>query len=250
MAVLTEYQLPILMYHRVVKSKSEAGKHNIYVTEKDLRSSFDYLKRKGIQTITFRDLHRDQSSSDLKNKIILTFDDGYEDNHRLLFPLLKEYGFTAVIFLVTRKDKNYWGMAEGEPALHLMTQEQIKEMDEYGVEFGGHTQNHVDLSGCSLEVQRQEIAGSKEDVESIIKKPVISFAYPFGGINEQAKRVVEESGYKYAVATKTGPYNWKEDLYRIRRIEISSRTTLIGFKRKVSGYYFNKASILHYFKFN
>jgi peptidoglycan/xylan/chitin deacetylase (PgdA/CDA1 family) len=235
-----DYQIPVLMYHRVVEARNDAGKHNIYVYRKNLIRQFEYLKKQGYQTITFKDL---QDPGDDSKKIILTFDDGYVDNYNLLFPLLQKYQFTAVIFLVTQQTRNEWGIAEGEPAINLMTAAQMKEMHEYGVEFGGHTRTHVDMTKLTHEKLRDEIAGCKQDVENILNSEVISFSYPFGAFNEQVKKVVKESGFRYGIATKTGPDKLFDDLFQIKRIEVSYRTSLSRFKTKVSGNYF-KPSLL------
>ena len=243
---ITNYEIPILLYHRIVKSRKEGGKQNIFVTEKRLRKQLEYLKKNSYQTITFRDL-KDYSPDNLYKKIIITLDDGYEDNYTLLFPLLKEFGFTAVVFLVTGFSKNEWGIKEGEPTHSLLNVAQIKEMDAYGIEFGGHTQTHVDLLKTAVDAQEKEINGCKEDIEKIINKPVISFAYPFGGINQSIKEKMKQAGYHYGIATNTGQQKLHDDLFQIRRIEISKNTTLFSFQRKVSGYYFSKKSWLDIF---
>src|ERR1700744_5989671 len=102
-----QYQPPILIYHRVVKKRNDAGLHNIFILEKKLREQFNYLKKNNFKTTTFRDLTHHKPKPEEK-KVVLTFDDGYADNYTLLFPLLKEYGFTAVVFLVTREKVNTW----------------------------------------------------------------------------------------------------------------------------------------------
>jgi peptidoglycan/xylan/chitin deacetylase (PgdA/CDA1 family) len=242
----SQYHLPVLMYHRIVNKRSEAGKHNIYITLKRFRAQLTYLKEQGFQTITFRDIKKNGNSINTFKNIILTFDDGYLDNYKILFPLLKEFGFTAVIFLVTRQKQNTWGMREGEPPLDLMNADQIREMDQYGIEFGGHTQNHSDLLLCNKDQLKEEIYGCKKDIELLLSKDVISFAYPFGGLNHEIKQEVKDAGYSYGISTNTGPYNFSDDLFQIRRIEVSSRTILFSFKRKVSGFYF-KPSFFSYF---
>ena len=229
------YHIPVLMYHRVVNHKKEAGKHNIYVTQKNLIRQFDYLKNQGYQTVTFNDLSKLTVNT---KKVILTFDDGYVDNYTLLFPLLKKYNFTAVIFLVTRLSCNEWGIVEGEPSVEMMNEAQLKEMHAYGIEFGGHTQTHVDLTLITEEQLRNEIAGCKNDVEKILGTPVKSFSYPFGALNEQVKLVVKKSGFKYGISTNTGPDNLLDDLLQVKRIEISCNTRFARFKKKVSGSYF------------
>lgn len=114
----------------------------------------------------------------------------------------------------------------------------VREMSDYGIEFGGHTRTHVDLKNTSKEKLSDEIAGNKKDVEEISGKPAISFAYPFGAYNEEAVREVKAAGYKYGITTKFGPEKWKEDLMRIRRIEIRPKDGLSRFKFKASGKYF------------
>jgi len=244
--IKSQYHLPVLMYHRIVKKRSEAGRHNIYVTLKRFRAQLTYLKEQGFQTITFRDVNKSADHISATKNVILTFDDGYLDNYKFLFPLLKEFGFTAVIFLVTKQKQNAWGIREGEPALDLMNSDQVREMDQYGIEFGGHTQNHPDLLLCNKDQLKEEIAGCKKDIESLLNREVISFAYPFGGLNQEIKQEVKRAGYLYGISTNTGPYNFSDDLFQVRRIEVSSKTLLYSFKRKVSGYYF-KPSFLSYF---
>lgn len=235
--VVNKYSLPVLLYHRIVNKNSVIGKHKIYVWEKDFEKQMKYLKDNGYEAITFYDLESNPGM-ELNKKIIITFDDGYTDNYELAFPILKKYGFKAVIYLVTRIDHNAWGVREGEPKLMMMSADQIKEMSDYGVEMGGHTQHHVDLLKHSPAEQYSEIKGSKDDTERLTGKPAISFAYPFGGINEQIKKVTASTGFIYAVSTNTGPKEFGADKMQIRRIEITPKTTLMSFRNKVSGNYF------------
>ncbi len=240
------YSLPVLLYHRVVNKQSVIGKHKIYVWEKDFEKQLLYLKNNGYETITFFDL-LENPSMDLNKKVIITFDDGYEDNYTLLFPLLKKYNFKAVIYVVTQVNHNAWGVREGEPRVELISDAQKKEMGNYGIEIGGHTRTHVDLPTCREAEMVREISGCREDVEKLTNKKVISFAYPFGGINEAAKRITNEAGYLYAVSTNTGPKEFGKDNFQIRRIEITPKTTLMSFKNKVSGNYFYPSFIKSFF---
>ncbi len=230
------YQLPILLYHRIINTHSKIGKHKLYVHDKDFRMQMQFLKDHGYETITFKDI----DTVTPEKKVILTFDDGYEDNYTILFPILKEFGFTCVIYLVTKHTRNEWAIKEGEPELHMLSKERIREMSDYGIEFGGHTRTHIDLKNCKKEKLVDEIAGCKKDVEEITGKSCISFAYPFGAHNEETLQAVRDAGYKYGISTIFGPANWKEDPMRIRRIEVRPSTSVSSFKRKVSGHYYEK----------
>jgi peptidoglycan/xylan/chitin deacetylase (PgdA/CDA1 family) len=246
---LKNYDLPVLLYHRIVHNKLPIGKHKIYVWENEFEKQMHYLHSNGYETITFYDVLKNPTM-DWTKKIILTFDDGYVDNYSVAFPVLKKYGFKAVIYLVTQKKFNEWGVREGEPRLEMMTPAQLKELSDYGIELGGHTQTHIDLSRHSKAEQEAEIRGSKRDVENTIGKEIVSFAYPFGGINDGVKEVTKNAGYRFAVSTNTGPKKFGDDPFQIRRIEIAPKTIMWDFKDKVSGHFFKPNFFRSFFAMN
>ena len=237
-------EVPIVMYHRFIRDDSEKGIHGTYLHVNMLEKHLKLLKRLGYRTLTFADLADQGLASRLtpdSKYIIITVDDGYRDNYELLFPLLKKYGFKAVIYLVTGERFNRWDVEQpGNPEkrVELMTPEQIKEMADSGlVEFGGHTLTHPHLDTLSREEQRREIADNKAQLEQLLGRPLASFAYPFGSHNEDSKALARELGYPFAVATNSGPLAMHEDPYQIRRIAIFPRTDVFGLWRKIKGDY-------------
>ena len=233
-----QYQMPVLLYHRVVNNASIIGKHKLHVWECQFRKQMQWLKENNYQTITFRDLDDPRALDKSKRQIILTFDDGYDDNYNILFPILKGYNFKAVIFLVTDCRQNDWSIAQGEPAIRLMTAAEIIEMDTYGIEFGGHTRHHVDLKNQDVNKQQNEISGCYKDLETLLNKKPVSFSYPYGAYNADTLNLLKQSGFKYAVTTIFGPEEFDEDILRIRRLELRPKSGLYNFKRKASGIYF------------
>jgi peptidoglycan/xylan/chitin deacetylase (PgdA/CDA1 family) len=172
---------------------------------------------------------------------MLTVDDGFVDNYELMLPLLKKYGFKAVVYVVTGETYNRWDVEASEnpdKPFPLMTNEQIKAMAESGyIEIGGHTLSHPFLSKLSYKEQKQEIEQNKFELESIIGKPLTSFAYPYGDLDENSKEIARELGFDFAVATNSGPLAFHQDLYQIRRIAIFPKTSVLGLWRKVTGNY-------------
>jgi peptidoglycan/xylan/chitin deacetylase (PgdA/CDA1 family) len=107
-----------------------------------------------------------------------------------------------------------------------VTWEQIKEMNDQGIEIGSHTLNHPILSKVRDErLLREEIEGSRKAIEERIGERVTTFCYPNsmpGDINEKVVRLVMEGGYEGAVF---GIGAFFEDLYRLPRIGVSSDKT-------------------------
>ena len=94
--------VPILEYH-MVDTHEDADSHPYNVPPEDFAAQLDYLKSEGYTTITLMDLLRaKKGKQQLPEKpIILTFDDGYEDNYTIMLPLLEARGMTAVLFMPT-----------------------------------------------------------------------------------------------------------------------------------------------------
>lgn len=238
-----KYEMPVIMYHRVIKDESEKGVHGTYVTVKQFEEQIRYLKKKGYETVTFKDLLNNRYKQRFdKNKkwIMLTFDDGYKDNYENAFPILKKYKFKGIIYILDGIEYNKWDVDNSgnpEKKFALMNQNELLEMQKYGIEFGGHTSTHPRLAKLPTDKVKTEIINSKSNIEKLIGKELLSFAYPYGSLNEEVKNVPQEAGYKFAVATDSGSIVFSDDLFEIRRIGIFPTNNLFNFKRKVSGKY-------------
>ncbi|MCL4585951.1 polysaccharide deacetylase family protein [Fusobacterium nucleatum] len=236
-----KYEVPVIMYHRVINNAENEGVYGTYIYEDMFKKHLQYLKDKNYTVITFKDLDkigwRNRFEKDRKY-IILTFDDGYKDNYDLAFPILKEFNFKATIFLMGSLTYNEWdAKAGGERKFSLMSVEMIKEMQDYGIEFGAHTFNHPKINTLSNEEIEHQIVDVKKPLEEKIGKEIITFAYPYGILNDYAKEMAKKAGYTFALATDSGSVCLSDDLYQIRRIAIFPNTNLFSFKRKVAGNY-------------
>ena len=99
-----------------------------------------WLHDNGIQGISVGSLvRRLQERQPLPERCVgITFDDGFESVYRVAFPILRRYGFSATVFLVTDycEGLNDWpAQPVGIEYMPLLTWAQVKEMDEYGIEF-------------------------------------------------------------------------------------------------------------------
>lgn len=93
-------RLPIIMYHSILKSKT----NTFIVSPEQLENDFKYIKEHGYTTITMTNLieyvYNDLSLPE--KPIIITFDDGYYNNFTYLAPLLRKYDMKAVVSIVRR----------------------------------------------------------------------------------------------------------------------------------------------------
>ncbi len=236
-------EIPILCYHRLVESEAECGKFATHIRVDLFEKHLRYLRDHGYRTLHFADLNSARVFEKSQRTVILTFDDGYEDNYRLLLPLLKTYDAKAVVYLVSGRQTNEWDVAKGEQSLRLMNQSQRREMLASGlVEFGAHTRTHPDLTTTSPEQAGEEIHLSKIELEADLGVVVHTFAYPYGHLNHHVKESVRQAGFRYGVATHSGPLAVHEDPLHVRRIVVFPNTTLRRFSRKVSGGYTRNSS--------
>ncbi|MCO5343908.1 polysaccharide deacetylase family protein [Aeromonas veronii] len=237
-------EMPVIMYHRFIEQDSEKGVHGTWMPITMFEKHLRLMKWLGYETLTFRDLadkgfiYRLQYG---KKYLMITADDGYQDNLTRMLPLLEKYGYKAVVYVVTGEGYNRWDVehpTNPDTKVSLMSGEQVKALAASGhVEIGGHTLTHPRLSKLTPEQQAHEIQENKRQLEALLGHPLLSFAYPYGDMNESAKEQAITAGYRFAVATNSGPKAMHQDPYQIRRIAIFPRTDVFGLWRKIRGNY-------------
>ncbi|HNX91410.1 MAG TPA: polysaccharide deacetylase family protein [Candidatus Omnitrophota bacterium] len=226
---------PILMYHSVCG----ISESSMDVSYENFVKQIEYLNKAGYRAISLDELINEikQGHRFLPKTVVITFDDGFEDNFTKAFPALAKYGMTATIFLIT----NDIGKKNG-----YLNWEQVEVMARNGIDFGGHTRNHVYLPSVKEEnVLIDEIAGCKKDIEGHIGRAVDFFCYPLGAFDERVKNAVSASGYRGAVTTHRSINKRNKDLYALNRIKVSDSdmNKPFHFEVKLSGFYnvFRKA---------
>ncbi len=237
-AVLRRFrEVPILMYHRVTRGEVAGSRHKIYVTVEQLRAQLKSLKRRGFESVTFADL---VAGKRVRRPVMLTFDDGYQDNYENLLPLLEEFDYRAVIYALADPalGQNLWDIPGGEPAAPLMSEAQLLACHRSGrIEIGSHGLSHAHLPQLTEQALQRELVDSKTYLESLLGTEVLSFAYPYGDCSSRECRAVADAGYLFGVATVSGPLHPAEDFYRIRRINLMPKDQGARFWKKTSGFY-------------
>jgi peptidoglycan/xylan/chitin deacetylase (PgdA/CDA1 family) len=226
--------IKVLMYHRVVSDREMAESYPFCVHKDEFKKHLEVIDHLGYTPVTFNDykLFTEGEIELPKKPVIITFDDGYQDTYTNAYPLLLEYGMRAVIFVMGDRslETNVWDQSDNEiPVALLMNNDQIRELHAKGFEIGAHTMKHDDLQQLSGEDIYKELKGTKMILESLLDSPVQSLSYPFGSVNTQVKRLAQDAGYDFACSVYSGPAQFGDDPYEIRRLTIYNSTTLPGF---------------------
>lgn len=225
MEIQNNLNIKILMYHRIVGNDSSysPGFHDVNVDK--FRQQLQLLESLNYTPITFEDYHLYQKGElTLPRKpIIITFDDGHYDMFETALPILREFNMKAVIFVLGDRSLKYSNWDEDSEAERcpLMSAEQILALRKEGFEIGAHTMSHPNLAELPEAKIKQEIIQSKKEIEELLGEEILSFAYPYGGVNETAESVVKNAGFKYGCGVYTGPPKFGENLFDIRRLAIN-----------------------------
>ncbi len=208
--------VPILVYHGVrdtLPSEAAAVRH-YNVSPATLFRQLEFLKWNGYTPITFHDLvlALDERTVLPQKPVIITFDDGWQDQYQNAFPELKELGLSATFFIFTNGiDKN-----------HFMTWPELKEMAAAGMTIGSHTVSHPYLPNLPLDAAIKEITDSKGILEAGLGETVSVFAYPFGHYNDALVAAVKAAGYEAARSTYPGTAHTSADRFTLRSIEVTN----------------------------
>jgi len=180
----------VLLYHACDLVVFPGMPRRLNMHPEHLERQLVWLKRKGFSFLTASELVHRESARLVRRPICITFDDGFEDNYTYLFPLLKKHQIKVTLFA------SQHNVFAGKPVLKAT---QIKEMSESGlVEFGGHTQTHLDLTTVETAVAEEEIRANKQWLESLTGIPCVAFAYPFGKYTERDIVILKKLGFTSA----------------------------------------------------
>lgn len=227
--------IPVLMYHKIGVPPSGTGLKKLWVSPRRFRKQLAYLKKMGYESITFKELAAMNEFD--SRKVIITFDDGYRNNFLAALPILKEFGYKAVFFIVSGAvgGKNFWHNPELEKPLDMLTWDEIRKMSGEGMEIGGHTLSHGNLSDLPDDLLEKEILEDKRIIEEKVGKNIISFAYPYGKFNEKVKEVLRKAGYLFACKIKQGKNKFPiKDKFELRRILVRGEEGLLDFYLNLS----------------
>jgi len=199
---------PVLTYHVIGD-----GPEWFNVSAADFERQMVFLRDSGYTTVSLMEL-ADGLSGRTKlpsRPIVITFDDGYENNYSAAFPILERQNMRATFFVITGK--------MGQPG--YMSWEQIRNMGAVGMEFGSHTVNHFTLKDINLKELERELLTSRMMLENNLQSAAPIFANPFGETSPAVVDLLGRTGYRAACSSVVGMNHAGENLFMIRRMSVA-----------------------------
>jgi glycosyltransferase involved in cell wall biosynthesis len=220
-------RLPILMYHNIGPLRERFDRY-LTISPEVFERQLKWLSHHGYTPIRTSDwIAYQREGKSLPDKpILLTFDDAYADIVEFGLPLLIKFGFTGTVFVVSDQigGTNKWDLHLGLSEQPLMSESQIREWADKGIEFGAHTKTHADLTLLTPEQIAEEMQGSRQRLEDLLGVPVPSLAYPYGYYTPEVAEIARRY-FDLALTCDRGLNYLGTDLIRLRRAEVVSIQT-------------------------
>lgn len=229
----------VLMYHRIIAEQDleswhyqENGKlYDTIVLTDAFAEQMAYLNEQGYLTLTLKEFQLFMVGEiELPEKsVLITFDDGFQDNITHAYPILRRYDFKATIFLITD------AVASGDP-LYLSEADLMTGSDVF--EYQSHTdQLHQRNETGEAYLTIKPIAEVEQDLRASIDKlggRKRAFAYPYGVYQQEHRQLLADIGFQLAFTVEYKQATRTDQLLEVPRISVFPEDSLDDFKLKLN----------------
>lgn len=212
----------ILMLHRVVEQRSEGENRELEITPEFLKQTIDDYRRQGYRFVSIDEaceiIGRGRTDQPF---VCLTFDDGYQDNYDIAYPILKQEEVPFAIYVTTGFIDNrhpMWWYTNEKLGINA---ESLKTLDADPLcTIGAHTVSHPKLNTLSSEEQTKEIEQSLQELESILGHPIRHFSYPHGAYNADTLSIINQQAFRSVLHAWGGNIRRGANPLMLPRIEL------------------------------
>lgn len=202
--------IPVLMYHSI---SDRDPSNSLLVSPSEFENEMAWLHDNGFTSLSLDELYYSLTTGNVPAKpVVITFDDGYDDNYTNAYPILKKYGLIGNFFVIT----DYIGTKQG-----FMNVDMLKEMHSNGMIIESHTSNHQELKNISDDAKISSIKNAQNFLKENLNIDSKFICYPVGRYDESTKNIVSSLGIKLAVTTEPGLANINQGLTSLKRVRIS-----------------------------
>jgi len=188
--------------HRVTDEEpADINQREYEITPQRLENLIAEYKQNNFEFISVETLPDRLKNKNSKHKfIVVTLDDGYQDNLTHALPIFEKYNVPFCIFIT----KNY--IQQGYPPYKMLQEQQIQQLAKHPLcTIGSHTLSHSQLSKLTEQQQTEEITECKKWLEELTQKKTDIFAFPSGYYNKTTLQVLQQNGIRLSFAAWGGP---------------------------------------------
>jgi peptidoglycan/xylan/chitin deacetylase (PgdA/CDA1 family) len=225
------YQLvPILVYHNIAAQ----AKGRMIISARSFAEQMRYLKSQGYRVVALKDFVDFISLKKQlpKKSVVVSFDDGYRSFLQFAYPVLKELGFTATLFVYT----DFIGAGS-----NAISWADLKKLKDEGFEIHSHSKTHADLRRGKGETTEEytrrinrELAEPKEMFQKHLAHSTDVIAYPYGRQDDGVVERARQQGYGVGFTVYRQGSPAFVDRLRIHRSQIYSEMSLEDFIKNLN----------------
>ena len=233
--------IPVLAYHSIMPREFyyPLNVDNPWILlDEVFYEQMRYLYENGFNAVTTRQL-KDFLFHEVhlpENAIVITFDDGYLDNYLYAAPILRKFGFTAMMFLITNAIQETTPAMTAYPTQFMSTAEILASVDVF--EHGSHSHAmHLALGGVPPMVN-ESVENIRADLRQSFEAPLTfttGFAYPHGRYSDNALTALALEGVQFAFTTHVGYVYRDTEPLLLPRFSVTSDWTMEMFSDIVWG---------------
>ena len=221
--------ITILCYHRFGPRPS-----NLTVTPAAFEAQMAYLAANGYTVVALDRLPAILEGREPmpRKAVAITIDDGYRSTYEVAYPILRKHKFPATVFLYT----DFVGAGDA------LTWAQMREMTASGlVDLQPHSKTHANLTvrqngepdNRYRERVRREVEGPVDVIRSQLGVPAVSYAFPYGDVNDIVVGELRNKGVKLGVTVTPGGNAFFSPPYMLRRTMIFGGDDMDAFRAKL-----------------
>ncbi|MCX2730005.1 polysaccharide deacetylase family protein [Saccharopolyspora sp. NFXS83] len=188
----------VLMYHSV--SEYTDDPYLVTVEPARFERQLRWLRARGCTGVSMRELLAARREGRGRGLVGLTFDDAYTDFSDTVYPLLRRYGWTATVFVISGMMGGHNAWDPAGPRKSLMTEDEVARVAAGGMEIGSHSVGHRRLTELDPVELAAEVGKSRPVLQALSGQPVNGFCYPYGDVDAAVVGSVREAGYDYGCA--------------------------------------------------
>jgi peptidoglycan/xylan/chitin deacetylase (PgdA/CDA1 family) len=262
----------ILCYHNVVRPSGRTGEPGLHLDVDQFRAQLSWIEQH-YAVIPLRELaHRVRTAQSTRGCAAITFDDGYLGVFDLAWPIMRDMGLPATVFVPTGLShaEGFWWdrpailgqmtdaqrrrwltdfagdgslisrAIESDPGFVPRSHRQaswarIARAAREGCEIGVHTATHRNLTTLSDTELHQETRGSRDELRERTGIDARCFSYPYGIFDARVRDAVRRAGFDTAVTLEFGLNHGTSDPLALRRMNVPASISAAAFEAWMAG---------------